>query len=250
MMKLHILSDLHTEFADFVPPETDADVVILAGDIGVGLCGIKWAAEYFPSAPVIYVPGNHEYYGHDITLIEGLVAQSAANIQVLNDDKAVIDGIRFLGSTLWTDFQLFGEGNARVSCQHATQWLTDFKVIKYRGCAFTPEDSVELHEASRAWLDRELGTPFDGPTVVVTHHLPASMSVARRYTNDALSPAFASRLENLIEKYHPELWIHGHTHVPCDYELVDTRIVCNPRGYPQENLDSAFDPGLVVELPA
>jgi len=82
MMKLHILSDLHTEFADFVPPETDADVVILAGDIGVGLCGIKWAA----------------------------------NIQVLNDDKAVIDGIRFLGSTLWTDFQLFGEGNAWVRC--------------------------------------------------------------------------------------------------------------------------------------
>jgi Icc-related predicted phosphoesterase len=75
------------------------------------------------------------------------------------------------------------------------------------------------------------------------------MSVAKRYANDPLNPAFASSLEDLIEKYQPELWIHGHTHVPCDYELFGTRVVCNPRGYPWEARGSAFDPGLIVELP-
>jgi predicted phosphodiesterase len=98
-MKLHILSDLHTEFAEFSAPDTNADVVILAGDIGVGFNGIEWAARQFPKVPVIYVPGNHQFYGHDITLIDELVKQFAANIHVLNDDKVVIDGVRFLGST-------------------------------------------------------------------------------------------------------------------------------------------------------
>jgi predicted phosphohydrolase len=108
-MKLQILSDLHTEFAEFSPPETGADVVILAGDIGVGLGGIEWAASQFPNQPVIYVPGNHEYYGHDITLIDELVKQSPENIHVLNNDAMVLNGVRFLGSTLWTDFRLDGE---------------------------------------------------------------------------------------------------------------------------------------------
>jgi Icc-related predicted phosphoesterase len=74
------------------------------------------------------------------------------------------------------------------------------------------------------------------------------MSVAKRYANDPLNPAFASRLEDLIEKYQPALWIHGHTHEPCDYELFGTRVLCNPRGYPREKRGSAFDPGLVVEI--
>ena len=248
-MKLHILSDIHTEFADFSPPDTGADVVILPGDIGVGLQGIEWAASQFPNDPVIYVPGNHEYYGHDITLIDELVKQSPANIHVLNNDKIVLNGVRFLGSTLWTDFRLHGEGEAWFARQRAKRSIEDFAAIKNCGRPFTPEASVDLHDVSRAWIESELKTNFNGPTIVVTHHLPASMSVAKRYANDPLNPAFASRLEDLIEKYRPELWIHGHTHMPCDYELFKTRIVCNPRGYPRENRDGSFDPGLVVEVP-
>jgi Icc-related predicted phosphoesterase len=247
-MKLHILSDLHTEFASFVPPDTYADVVILAGDIGVGLRGIEWAAGQFPKVPVIYVPGNHEFYGHDIVLIEELVKQSPPNIHVLNNDKAMIDGVRFVGSTLWTDFKLHGEGEAWFSRQRAKRSIEDFAAIKNCGRPFTPEASVDLHDESRAWIASMLGDHFDGPTVVVTHHLPASMSVAKRYANDPLNPAFASRLEDLIEKYRPELWIHGHTHVPCDYELFDTRIVCNPRGYPGEICEPAFRRDLVIRV--
>jgi Icc-related predicted phosphoesterase len=179
-MKLHVLSDLHTEFADFSPPETDADVVILAGDIGVGLGGI--------------------------------------------------------------------EGEAWFARRRAKRLIEDFAAIQNGRRRFTPEYSVELHEVSKAWLVGELKSEFNGPTVIVTHHLPASTSVAKRYANDSLNPAFVSRLEDVIEKYRPELWVHGHTHVPCDYELFDTRIVCNPGGYPGENRRSGFRGDLVVSI--
>jgi Icc-related predicted phosphoesterase len=247
-MKLHILSDLHTEFADFSPPETGANVVILAGDIGAGLGGIEWAARQFPDQPVIYVPGNHEYYGQDITLVDVLRKQSPENIHVLNNDAIVLNGVRFLGSTLWTDFRLNGESEAWYARQWARRSMEDFAAIKLGGRSFTPEVSVGLHDASRAWIASQLATHFDGPSVVVTHHLPAAMSVAKRYENDPLIPAFASRLEDVIERYQPDLWIHGHTHEPCDYELFGTRVVCNPRGYPREKRGTAFNPGLVFEL--
>ena len=247
-MKLHVLSDLHTEFADFSPPDTDADIVILAGDIGVGLGGIEWAAHHYPRAPVIYVPGNHEFYDHDIGLTDELKSTAAANIHVLNDDKLELHGIRFLGSTLWTDFNLYGAAQAWFARRRAKRLMEDFTSIRNGGRPFTPEDSVELHESSKVWLVAELEKGFEGPTVVVTHHLPASTSVAKQYANDSLNPAFASRLEDVIEKYRPELWIHGHTHVPCDYELFDTRVVCNPGGYPGENRRSEFKDDLVVSV--
>ena len=247
-MKLHVLSDLHTEFADFSPPKTDADVVILAGDIGVGLGGIEWAARRFAKAPVIYVPGNHEFYNHDIGLTDELKAAAPANIHVLNNDTLQLDGVRYIGCTLWTDFKLYGEGEAWFAMRRAKELIEDFASIKNGKRRFTPEDSVELHEASKAWLVGELEREFDGPTVVVTHHLPVPKSVAKRYANDPLNPAFANRLENVIEKYRPELWIHGHTHVPCDYELFGTRIVCNPRGYPGENRRSEFRGELLVSI--
>jgi Icc-related predicted phosphoesterase len=85
-----------------------------------------------------------------------------------------------------------------------------------------------------------------GRTAVVTHHMPASTSIATRYANDPLNPVFASRPEGLIEKYRAALWIHGHTHDACDYELFRTRIVCNPRGYPGEHAHSGFKPDLPV----
>lgn len=247
-MKLRVLSDLHTEFADFDPPNAGADVVVLAGDIGVGRGGIEWAQRHFPDAPVLYVPGNHEYYGHDIRDTDMLSTDSQPYIQILDDDTCVIDGVRFLGTTLWTDFRLYGEGEAWFSRQTAGKLIEDFISIKFDDRLFTPEDSVELHEASKNWLVNELEKEFNGPTVVITHHLPASPSIAEKYKSDPLNPAFASRLEGIIEKYHPELWVHGHTHVARDYEIFGTRVVCNPRGYPGESSGKGFTPDLVLKI--
>ena len=247
-MNLHILSDLHTEFAPFEPPPTDADIVILAGDIGVGTGGLEWAAETFPEVPVIYVPGNHEFYRHDISLAQELIGASPEHVHLLNDSACVIGGVRFLGATLWTDFEFYGEREAWYSRRRAREQMADFSIIRNGGRAFTPEDSVALHRQSVAWLDAELSAPHDGPTVVVTHHLPAEPSVADVYQGDALNPAFVSRLDGLIERHRPKLWIHGHTHTPCDYEIFGTRVVCNPRGYPGESGARGFLAGLVVEV--
>jgi len=112
---------LHIEFEDFAPPATDADVVILAGDIGVGIGGMQWAEARFPGRPVIYVPGNHEFYHHDLTLIDELKVEAPDYIHVLNDDQVVIDDVRFLGSILWTDFALFGEADRFFAMQQARQ---------------------------------------------------------------------------------------------------------------------------------
>lgn len=247
-MKLHILNDLHVELEDFDSPATDADVVVLAGDIGVGMEGLIWVEASFPDRPVIYVPGNHEFYHHDITLIDELKTHAPVHIHVLNDDQVIIDRVRFLGSILWTDFALFGEAGKFFAMQAARQRMTDFAIIQHNGRRFTPEDAVRLHTASRDWLEAKLAEPFAGKTVVVTHHAPSSRSVHPRYASDPLTPAFASNHENLMHKDRVTLWIHGHMHESYDYEIDGTRVVCNPRGYAPKALNPDFRPGFVVEV--
>ncbi len=247
-MKLHILNDLHIEFEDFAPPATDADVVILAGDIGVGMGGLRWVEKRFPDRPVIYVPGNHEFYHHDVALIDELKAQAPDNVHVLNGERVIIDGVRFLGSILWTDFALFGEADRFFAMQVARQRMTDFSIIQNQGQPFRPEDAIRLHTASRDWLAAMLAESFDGQTVVVTHHAPSSQSVHPRYVRDLLTPAFASNLEDLMEGDRAALWVHGHMHESFDYEVYGTRVVCNPRGYAPEALNPDFRPDWVLNV--
>ncbi len=248
-MKLRILSDLHNEFSVFDPPPVECDVVVLAGDIDVGIKAIEWAGRTFADKPVVFVHGNHEFYRGDFDLIEKCRQAAPDNVHVLEKDSVVIGGTRFVGTTLWTDFCLMGEAEQFLSMQHAGACLTDFSVIRHSGEPFTPRKSVELHDQSVKWLDGELANEFDGQTVVVTHHAPSPLSVAPQFKTDVVSAAFASNLESLIAVHRPALWIHGHTHDPFDYAIHDTRVVCNPRGYPQENRDQEFDPSLVVEIP-
>lgn len=247
-MRLHILNDLHIEFEGFAPPPTDADVVVLAGDIGVGMEGLHWTEARFPDRSVIYVPGNHEFYHHDISLTNKLKALAPDHIHVLDNDQIIVDGVRFLGSILWTDFALFGEADKFFAMQHARQWMTDFSIIRNSDQQFTPDDAIRLHTVSRDWLAVMLAEPFDGRTVVVTHHAPSSQSVHPRYANDLLTPAFASNLENLMDGDRPALWVHGHMHESYDYEIYGSRVVCNPRGYAPDALNPDFRPDLVVDI--
>ena len=247
-MKIHILSDLHIEFGEYKPPATDADVVVLAGDIGVGMDGLRWIESCFPDKPVIYVPGNHEFYHHDIALIDELKAGAPANIHILNDDQLVIDGVRFLGSVLWTDFALFGEGEKFFAIQRARKGMNDFAVIQNSSKRFTPEDAIELHQTSRSWLKNCLAEPFAGKTVIVTHHVPSSRSVPQRFAKSLLTPAFASNLETLMDGDRVALWVHGHTHDSFDYEVFGTRVVCNPRGYIPHAPNVDFKPDWIVDV--
>ena len=247
-MKLHILNDLHVEFDDFIVPETDADVVILAGDIGVGVSGLEWAAERVTDKPVIYIAGNHEYYHHDIRLIEQLKANVTENIHVLDNDELIIDGTRFLGCTLWTDFGLNGKVEEFNAMRYAGSSMSDFFVISIDGERFKPQDSVSIHERSRQWLSDRLDESFPGETVVVTHHAPSSLSMHPRYEGNALNPAFMSNLEFLMGEDRVGLWVHGHTHDSFDYEVYGTRVVCNPRGYSPRDLNQGFRSDLVIEI--
>ncbi len=247
-MKIHVLNDLHVEFGTFEPPATDADMVVLAGDIGVGKGGLGWAKDRFPDKPVIYVPGNHEFYHHDIALISELKAGAPDNIHVLDNDMIEIDDVRFLGSVLWTDFALFGEVDKWFSVQRARQGMNDFAIIRNNGRLFSPEDSIQLHETSRDWLAAMLAEPFAGKTVVVTHHAPSPRSVPPRFATDLLTPAFANNLEDLMSQDRAVLWIHGHTHDVFDYTVYGTRVVCNPRGYVPHELTRDFKPDWVVEI--
>jgi predicted phosphodiesterase len=250
-MKIHIMSDLHMEMSKFVPPSTDADVIVLAGDIAKGNKGVYWARETFPDKPIVYAPGNHEFYGarRPETLALLRVASKQNGVQVLDNDEYICDGVRFLGCTLWTDFQLFGKYKKPEAMQQGRIFLNDFRVIsEVEHDRFTPDRSIELHELSLAWLTAKLDEPFEGKTVVVTHHLPSMLSVVPRFKSDIVSACFASELDNLFGKM--ALWIHGHTHDNLDYEANGTRVICNPRGYVTmsgtENFN--FDPKLVVEI--
>lgn len=247
-MKLHVLSDLHIEFGDFEPPATDADVVILAGDIGVGMGGLRWVESRFQDRPVIYVPGNHEFYRHDLELIDELKEQAPPHIHVLNNDMAEIGGVRFLGCVLWTDFAINGEGKKQAAVQYARAKMNDFQIIQQHGQPFTPESSIALHQESRTWLGRRLAEPFEGRTVVVTHHMPSPRSIPSRFAGSPLTPAFVSDTEELIDAERLALWVHGHTHDPFDYELNGSRVLCNPRGYYDYELTEGFRPDLVVEV--
>ncbi|MFD2054200.1 metallophosphoesterase [Mesorhizobium calcicola] len=261
-MRLWVFSDLHLEFELFSRPLCrrdfpEAEVCVVAGDVLNGVANsVHWlAANVAPTMPVIFVPGNHEYYNSSV--LEGLewgrfAADQHADVHLLSDDAVVIDGVRFLGATLWTDYALDGrERSERAwAMANAEGRLNDHKVIAWRTLpqyeAFTPLKALDLHERSRNFLQRELKTPFDGQTVVVTHHAPHPLSVNARWKGSSLNPAFASDLGEMMELWRPALWVHGHMHDSADYVVRDTRVVCNPCGYGNEN--AAFDPALVMEV--
>lgn len=248
-MRLHILSDLHNEFVPFRPTVGDADVVILAGDIDIKGRGIPWAQASF-SCPVIYVPGNHEFYqGH----LERTLAkmQAAGNgqtgrVRVLDRTEVEIAGVRFLGTTGWTDYA--ATGNIYLAAAEAEGMMNDFRHIRttehFRKCR--PSDLVARARANRAWLRERLAVPFAGPTVVITHHAPSPCSLgSSQEALPHLAAAYVNQWEDLMGPG-VALWVHGHIHRGVDYAIGETRILSNPRGYPGE--DTGFDPQLLVEL--
>lgn len=265
-MRIQIASDLHLEhlvwrFPDFrgVEPAA-ADVLVLAGDIANGTQALELFRDW--PCPVLYVPGNHEYYGGSLAAVDLALADKTAdlpNITVLNPGVVAIGGVRFIGCTLWTDYGLFGEAQRAAAMAACAAMLPDHKVIRAGEEAFTPEFARELHCRQRAWLAQELARPFAGPTVVITHHAPSPQSLHPVYARDLVSAAFISDLEDLLGA--ADLHIHGHTHHSFDYRVRGTRVVANPLGYcrgvkrvgaPDElqRENPAFEPRLVVDLPA
>lgn len=253
-MKLNILSDLHLSLGALERPQNDADVVVVAGDVARPKEAIAWAAGF--ARPVLYVPGNHEFYGGSLagTVAELKSLSAGTRVRVLDDDEIILDGVRFLGTTLWTDFKLFGEGEKRVaSMQEARRFMRDFsriRVSKAPDSLFTPADSAERFAVHSAWLESRLAQPHAGPTVVITHHAPSRRSVHPRFADSLLNACFVSDADHLVDGSRACLWIHGHTHDSFDYVLNGTRVVCNPRGYAKDGINEnpQFDANFVVEI--
>ena len=253
-VKLHILSDLHLGHCGFERPRNDADVVILAGDVARPRDAVAWARHF--DKPVLYVPGNHEFYGGSLRgAATELARQSAGTcVRVLDNTEIVIERVRFLGTTLWTDFELFGAGEKREAAMaEAQKLMRDFSRIRVDdedARPFSPDDSVTLFERDARWLAAMLDTRHDGPTVVITHHAPSRQSVHPRFASSLLNAAFVSDAERLLGGDRVQLWIHGHTHDSFDYLVNGTRVVCNPRGYAKEgvNENPRFDPDLMLEV--
>lgn len=249
-MRLHILSDLHLEFGGpHQMPPTDADVVVLAGDIHLGLEGLRWARKQFPNRPVIYVLGNHEFYKHSLPgLTEMLKRETAgSHVHLLENSVVEINGFTFLGCTLWTDFQL--AGNQSAAMRIAEEWMSDYHIIQYgpESRWLRAQDTLRMHMESVAWLREQLSRCNRARTVVVTHHAPSPRAEAPYHANSPLKPAFGSNLDSLVEQSGVPLWIYGHTHYNTDFKLGSTRVLTNQRGYPEE-LCAGFNPSLMVEI--
>jgi len=254
-MRIQIFSDLHADYCWPKPIRIadDVDVVIAAGDTSQGAvqaCAIL--RDIVPSrVPVVMVLGNHEYYHSDLAdeLVDARRRAPDFNVHLLEDDAAIIYGVRFLGATFWTDYCCFGaerQAEAMVACGNA---LNDHRLIGLRKTSsrrFTPTHALELHRHSRSFLAAAMAERFDGPTVVVTHHGPHWNSVAPRYRRDLVTTGFISDCEDLILATSPTVWVHGHTHNSADYLVGATRVIANPRGYGNENKE--FNPALVVEV--
>jgi len=253
-MRIRILSDLHLEHCPWEPQVAPCDVVVLAGDIHEGLQGLSWAQRCFAPLPVIYVAGNHEYYGHDWDGLRGEMAAgaAAAGLHLLDCGSCVLRDVRFIGCTLWTDFDLFGAARRAEAMAAAQGTLFDYRRIYAAGRLLTPEAVRQRHERERLWLEEQLRQAPQGrwrATVVVTHMVPSERSTATRFKSRLNSAGFASHLDALVRQ--ADVWVHGHTHDSYDYRVGDCRVVCNPRGYQnarQRGENRGFVEGLVIEV--
>jgi Icc-related predicted phosphoesterase len=279
-MKLYVVSDLHNEFGQYFDPRLyaraiDPDVIVLPGDIDANTEGIKWARKAFgDNVPIVYVAGNHELYNGywERTLDDLRQTAREFGVHFLENDAVEINGARFLGCTLWTDFDMFGKKERTRVMERTGAALNDFRLITNdtlqslyhevhaRPNELVPEHTRLRHLASRAWLEKELACGDPDRTVVVTHHYPSLQSCAPRYRDNPVSAGFGSQLPPQVLA-RAKLWIHGHTHDSCAYTLWhqeddafrETRVVCNPRGYPlrrgsDEFENGRFNPELSIEI--
>ena len=249
MTKLRILSDIHLEFGEWeIPPLPDDKdtILILAGDIAIGEDAFDFILDYCDQFKhIIYVLGNHEFYHNDVTAIkEFWRTHGITKLTVLDDTTEIIDGVRFIGGTLWTDMN---KSDFFVK-DRAKQCMPDFRCATYKGKVLTPENTVTFHNITKCHIINELKDGYDGKTVVITHHMPHEICVLEKYKGDSLNCAFVTDLDELFEE-EMDLWVCGHTHEIVDVVVNGTRILCNPLGYPgHERLTNGFDPLLTVDL--
>ncbi|MCB8840239.1 metallophosphoesterase [Aurantimonas sp. VKM B-3413] len=260
MTRIHILSDIHDDICkaaikhEFEIDDVGADVLVVAGDIDGRLSTsgrlLLERTRRRLGIPIVAVAGNHDYWKGSV---DREIARTRERLQddgihILDCDTVVIGGVRFVGASLWTDYNVTGEGYlARLECRKR---MNDFKYMTHgvrnvRSKA-TPEYLATVHARHRGYIERNLAVPFAGPTVVVTHHAPSPRSLQHGEVRETVDAAYASDLEDVMLRGRPDLWVHGHVHTAHDYTIGSTRVVSNPRGY-TIRMDQRYGGGLEVE---
>ncbi len=286
-MNIQLLSDLHLEtHPDFMPsPAPSADVLVLAGDVGSYQAGSALTtagdgdfglARFSPlhgwPTPVLFVPGNHEYDGLDFDEAHTRLRDTCTRLGITWLEREVLHlgGVRFVGTTLWSDFDALGPLAGQplpekipVHFSHPNSQYT--RQLKARDKAFraanyylrktgtTRHGEPWLAEGLREqallcqdWLRQTLNERFDGPTVVITHFAPSLRSADPRYGQVPGTAGFCNALDDLLP--HAHLWLHGHLHCPSDYTMHGCRVVANPLGYARKNEQLAFQAQQVLAI--
>jgi Icc-related predicted phosphoesterase len=270
-MKAWIVSDIHhSKLRDLRGDRLsapNADVCICVGDITNSIDDtISFLLRVIePRMQVILILGNHDYYGSGIDfalerarrLIEG------KRLYLLENQSLVLEDCRFIGATLWTDFSVSvgdddhippEERRAKALGLAPSQMMDFFSIFRSNerrsgeNGMVTVKEILDRHRASRAFIEKELARPFNGRTIVLTHHAPLMQSFDPNFFGHITNAAFASDLSDLIQRRRPSLWIHGHIHKFRDYMFDKTRVICNPAGYHHERNYSGFRANFVIEL--
>ena len=275
-MKIQLYSDLHLEaHPAFAPqPAPGADLLVLAGDIGSYQAGSALAhdpdfglARFSPRhgwpTPVLFVPGNHEYDALDFDAAHARLRETCERLGMVWLEREVwhphvpdAQGrpLRFIGTTLWTDFDalvddkapLTSKLQARDKAFRAANFYLKKTDTTRHGEAFLAEGVREQALLCQDWLRAALDTPFDGSTVVVTHFAPSLRSADPRYGLVPGTAGFCNALDELLPQ--ADLWLHGHLHAPSDYRHAGCRVVANPLGYARKNEQSAFAACATLEI--
>ncbi len=203
------------------------DVVIFAGDIGPGLMGVEWIKKNIKDKPVIYVAGNHEFYAQEIISTYAKIKEETknTNIHFLQNEKVEINGVTFLGCTLWTDFNL--HKNKSLIMPTAKGIMNDYRAIELNNNDLSPDFILNEFQKSYLYLSKNI-KPGD---VVVTHHAPSERSISNIFKGKLSNPFYASDLSGFIKSTNPQLWVHGHCHALNNYKIGKTSVISNARGY-------------------
>lgn len=265
-MMIRELSDIHLEFIRYaedvrreagrIIPELPTDsetVLIIAGDIGstkrITALSLFIDIVCARFKHVIYVLGNHEHYWSDISMTEntlrGTLTNSNLTIAGNFVQTVVIDGITFHAATLWTDYKKSPDEMKAV----ASRFLNDHRYIKDGPDLFTPDKAQKIHASCKRKLAKLMKGKDNSKTVIITHHLPTYKAVHPKYGDDPLNGAFASDLDAFILKHQPAYWFFGHTHDAYNGTIGTTQLVCNPVGYPNEQIkNNGFHPSNVFTI--
>ncbi len=281
-MIIQLLSDLHLESHPHftAAPAPGADVLVLAGDIGSYQPGSKLIehgiadfglARFSPlpagrggagwPSPVLFLPGNHEYDGLDFDEAHARLRETCERLSIiwLERETVLLQGVRFVGCTLWTDFDALTTEAARAgditigqqlkgrekAFRAANHYLKKNHALRH-GQPMLAEAVREQGLSSQTWLRDALARPFTGKTVVVTHFAPSLLSADPRYGLTPGTAGFCNALDELFP--HAALWLHGHLHCPADYVKSGCRVAANPLGYAGKGEQAAFRPDFCVVL--